>query len=160
MNVSPPALAPQLFASPITLDADLTFLAQFALFTVFIMLLKPLLFDPLIRVFEERERRTEGAKKQARKMDEKAGELLTRYEAELAKVRQEASVERERLRADAARLEAKIMAEARADTAHILDTGKERIAREVEQLRLELVKTKPELAAQIAARILDREVSQ
>ncbi len=153
MNVSPPALAPQLFASPITLDADLTFLAQFALFTVFIMLLKPLLFDPLIRVFE-------GAKKQARKMDEKAGELLTRYEAELAKVRQEASVERERLRADAARLEAKIMAEARADTAHILDTGKERIAREVEQLRLELVKTKPELAAQIAARILDREVSQ
>jgi F-type H+-transporting ATPase subunit b len=160
MTVSPLAFPAKLFASPITLDADLTFLAQLALFTVFIMLLKPLLFDPLLRVFEERERRTEGAKKAARKMDERAGELLVRYEAELARIRQEASVEREKLRADAARLEAKIMAEARADSARVLEAGKERIAREVEQLRRELDKTKPELAASIAARILDREVSQ
>ena len=142
------------------LDFDLTFLAQFVLFTAFIVVMKPLLFDPLLKVFEERERRTAGAKDEARKMDERAGELLTKYEAELDKVRREAGAERERLRQEAAKLEAQIMAEARAETAKILDAGKARIAAEVTQLRKELVASQPELAAQIASRMLGREVAQ
>lgn len=157
MNV--PAL-PQLFASAISVDFDLTFVAQFLLFATFITLLKPLLFDPLLRVFEERERRTEGAKKEARAMDEEAGELLKQYEAEMEKVRREAGAEREKLRAETAKLEAKIMAEARAETALVIETGKARIAGEVEDLRKELERMKPELAAQIASRILGREVAQ
>ena len=149
-----------LFASAITLAVDLTFLAQFVLFGVFITLLKPLLFDPLLRVFEERERLTEGAKEEARAMDAEAGELLQEYEAAVTTVRREAGLERERLRADTARLEARIMAEARAETAKIIEEGKGRIAVEVTQLRKELDAQKPELAAQIAARMLDREVAR
>src|SRR6185436_14755687 len=103
----------------VNVDFDLTFLAQFLLFSMFIVVIKPLLFDPLLKVFEERERRTEGAKKQARAMDEKAGELLQRYEAALDAVRREASQERERLRAEAQKMEAQIMAEARAETGRI-----------------------------------------
>ncbi|HEY4117437.1 MAG TPA: ATP synthase F0 subunit B [Byssovorax sp.] len=146
------------FASPITLDADLSFLAQFALFGVFILLLKPLLFDPLLRVFEERERRTEGAKKEARAMDREAADLLARYEAELDRVRREAGVERDRLRGEAAKLEANIMAEARAEAAQILDEGKARIAKQVGELRAELEAMKPALAAEIAGKLLEREV--
>lgn len=149
----------RLFASQdVTVDFDMTFLAQFVLFTMFIIVFKPLLFDPLLRVFEERERRTEGAKKEAREMDERAGELLTKYEAELEKVRRTAGVERERLRAETAKLEAQIMAEARAETAKILDAGKARIAAEVTELRRELERSRPELAADIASRVLGREV--
>jgi len=159
MNVSPQA-SMHLFASAINLAVDLTFLAQFVLFGVFITLLKPLLFDPLLRVFEEREKRTEGAKEEARAMDAEAGELLVKYEAELAKVRREAGLERERLRAETAKLEAKIMAEARAETAKIIEEGKSRIAAEVAQLRKELDAQKPELAGQIASRMLDREVAR
>jgi len=149
-----------LFASAISLEISAVFIAQFLLFGLFIVLLKPLLFDPLIRVFEERERRTEGAKAEARKMDEEAGELLQRYEAELARVRREASVERDRLRAETAKLEAGIMSEARAEAAEILESGKARIAAEVAQLRKDLEAQKPELAGQIAARILGREVAR
>jgi len=149
----------QLFASAIQLEISAVFVAQFVLFGLFVSLLKPLLFDPLLRVFEERERRTEGAKAEARAMDEEAGALLQRYEAELARVRREAGVERERLRAETGKLEAKIMAEARAETAVILSNGKARIAAEVAQLRQELEAQKPALAAQIAGRILDREVA-
>lgn len=148
-----------LLASAINLAIDLTFLAQFVLFGVFVTLLKPLLFDPLLKVFEERERRTEGAKDEARHMDAEAGELLQRYESELANVRRQAGAERERLRAEASRLEAKIMDEARAETAKILDEGKARISAEVTELRKQLDATKPELARDIAARMLDREVS-
>jgi F-type H+-transporting ATPase subunit b len=160
MNVSPLVTA-NLFASGgVNVDFDLTFLAQFLLFTMFVIVIKPLLFDPLLKVFEERERRTEGAKQKARVMDERAGELLQRYEAELDKVRREANVERDRLRAETARLEAQIMAEARAETARIIDTGKTRIAAEVGELRKELVASRPALAAEIAERVLGREVKQ
>lgn len=150
---------PHLLASAISVDFDLTFLAQFVLFTAFITVLKPLLFDPLLKVFEERERRTEGAKKEAREMDAEAGELLTRYEAALERVRQEAGRDREKRRGEAAALEAKIMAEARAEAARILEIGKARIAADVAELEKELRRARPELASQIASRILDREVS-
>ncbi len=149
-----------LFASAIQLEINATFIAQFVLFGLFVSLLKPLLFDPLLRVFEERERRTDGAKKKARAMDAEAGKLLQRYETALAQVRREAGVERERLRAETAKLEARIMAEARAETALIIETGKARIAAEVAGLRRELSTRKPELEAQIASRILEREVAR
>ena len=149
-----------LFAAAISVDFDLTFLAQFLLFATFIVVLRPLLFDPLLRVFEERERRTEGAKHEARDMDAKAGDLLTRYEAELEKVRREANVEREKLRNETKALEAKIMAEARAESARILETGKARITAEVEQLRKELRDAQPALASEIASRVLGREVGR
>jgi F-type H+-transporting ATPase subunit b len=149
---------PTLFASAISVDFDLTFLAQFVLFTAFVTFLKPLLFDPLLKVFEERERRTEGAKQEARAMDAEAGELLTRYEAALENVRRKAGLEREKLRGETARLEARIMAEARSETARILEAGKARIAGEVSELRKELERSKPDLAAQIASRMVGREV--
>src|SRR5215470_9207788 len=100
-----------IFASgaDVSVDFDLTFLAQFVLFATFITILRPLLFEPLLRVFEERERRTEGAKREARQMDAKAGDLSTQYDAELEKVRRIAGAERERLRAETAKLEAQIM---------------------------------------------------
>jgi F-type H+-transporting ATPase subunit b len=152
--------AMHLFASAINLAVDFTAFAQFGLFAVFLILIKPLLFDPLLKVYEAREKATDGAKKEAQEMDAQAGELLQKYEAELAKVRREAGLERERLRADAARMEASIMAAARAETATILEEGKARIATEVAELRRELEAGKPELAARIAGRILDREVAR
>jgi len=150
-----------LFASgDIVVDFDLSFLAQCLLFTFFVVLLKPLLFDPLMKVFEEREKRTEGAKAEAREMDKQAADLQTEYEAELEKIRREASREREELRAETAKLEAKIMAEARAESVKILEAGKAKIAAEVEALRKELDKQTPALAAEIASKVLGREVSQ
>lgn len=148
------------FASALSVDFDLTFLAQFVLFTTFVIVLRPLLFEPLMRVFEERERRTDGMRHRARELDAEAGELATRYDAELDRVRREASVERERMRAETARVEAKIMADAREETARIIEAGKAHIAAEVASLRQELVSGRPELTAQIASRILGREVSR
>lgn len=146
-------------SSAISVDFDLTFLAQFVLFAAFVTVMKPLLFDPLLRVFEEREKRTDGAKAEAREMDAKAGDLIKEYEAELDKVRREAGVERERLRAETAKVEAKIMADARVEAAKILEEGKKKIDVEVARMRGELEAQRPELAAAIASKILGREVS-
>jgi F-type H+-transporting ATPase subunit b len=143
----------------VDLDFDLSFLGQMVAFSVLIIVLKPLLFDPLLRLFEERERRTEGAKLLARKMDEKAGELLARYRAEVEAVRKAASEERERLRAEGVKTESQIVAAARAEVAKVIDEGKARIGKEAAAVRADLGVQSAEIARQMAARILGREVS-
>lgn len=153
------ALAQILASADVTVDFDPTFLVQVVLFAAFFLVLKPLLFDPLLRVFEEREKRTEGAKKEAREMDLEAGDIGAKYEVELERVRRIAGAEREKLRQEVSRLESQIMTEARAEAAQILETGKAKIAEEVAVLRADLEKQVPVLAADIASRMLGREVS-
>jgi F-type H+-transporting ATPase subunit b len=149
-----------LFASgaDVNVDFDLSVVAQIALFALFITVLKPVLFDPLLRLFEERERRTDGARADARKMDEKAAELLARFEAEIELVRREAAAEREKLRLETRELENRVLEEAKRDSARILEQGRERIRQEVATLRKDLDASRPALAAEIAGKLLGREV--
>jgi F-type H+-transporting ATPase subunit b len=151
---------PHIFASgaDVNVDFDMSFLAQLSLFALFCMLLKPILFDPLLKLFEERERRTDGSRADARKMDEKANDLLHRFESEIEKVRHAAAVERDKLRAETTKLEAKILEEAKADAAKIIEAGRTTIEKEVAALRAELEAARPALAEQIAGKVLGREV--
>jgi F-type H+-transporting ATPase subunit b len=91
-------------------------------------------------------------------MDERAGELLRRYEAELEKVRRAAGEERERLRGEGQRLEATIVEEARAEIAKTIEDGKATITRESATIRAELRVRSQQLARSIASRVLGREV--
>ncbi len=143
----------------VTLDFDMTFVAQMVLFGIFVIVVKPLLFDPLMKLFEERERRTEGAKVLARRMDERAGELLRRYETELDAVRRVAAEERDKLRAEAQKLEAQILAEARAEAAKLVDDGKKKLDVERKAIRAELSARAPQIAKDIASRVLGRELA-
>ena len=143
----------------VNLDFDLSFLGQMAAFSVLIIVLKPLLFDPLLKLFEERERRTEGAKNLARTLDERAGEMLRRYESELKSVRKLAAEERERLRGEGLKVEAEILAEARAEIAKEIEEGRAKIEAEAARARADLSGRSGELAHAIAARILGRELS-
>jgi F-type H+-transporting ATPase subunit b len=149
---------PALVSSAIDLGVDLTFVAHFVLFATFVEVMRPLLFQPLLRLYQERERRTEGARERARELDADAGRLMARIDAEVAKARLEAGLEREKQRRQVARLEAEIMEDARNQTTEILSAGQVRIAAELDELRRELAAEKPYLAAQIASKILGREV--
>lgn len=144
--------------SAVPLDIDLTFTLQMLLFAVLIVALKPLLFDPALRIFEERERRTDGARAEAREMQKRAGELLEKYEAELAKVGRAAAEEREKMRAETTRLENEIVNQAREATAKILADGRAQIAEQVSKIRFDLGRESERLAHQLAARALGREV--
>jgi F-type H+-transporting ATPase subunit b len=142
----------------VNLDVDLTFVVQMVAFALLVIILKPLLFDPLLKLFEERERRTEGAKLLARKMDERAGELLRRYETELEAVRRTAAEEREKLRAEGQRLETQILRQARADAAKLIEQGKAKLEVERQAIRAELTARSGDLAREIASRVLGREI--
>jgi F-type H+-transporting ATPase subunit b len=145
--------------SPIDLDFNNVVVFQAVIFVFLIVVLKPLLFDPMLKVFGLREARTEGARETARELEEQAGELLTRYEAELTRVNQAAAEERDRLRAETTKLEAQILSEARSAASKIVEDGRRRIETEVNAIRFELGKQSERLASDIATRVLGREAN-
>jgi F-type H+-transporting ATPase subunit b len=144
----------------VTVDFDKTVFIQMALFALLILVLKPLLLDPMLRVFALREERTDGAKAEARAMQERAAEILSNYEKKVAEVRAEATAEREALRRQTAKLEAEILAEGRAAAERIAAEGRERIAREIAAVQAELKPRAQNLSAEICRTALGREVTQ
>ena len=142
----------------ISVDFDATFLVQVVLFIALTVVLKPALFDPMLKLFEERERRTDGAKLQARKVDEKSGTALAKYEAEMAKARAAANAERDRIRGDGVKREQDILASVRAATATAIEEGKRAAHGEADRARAALKADSTALARDLAGRVLGREV--
>lgn len=147
------------FASAdVNIDVDLSFVVQIVLFSFFVLVMKPVLFEPLMKLFEEREKLTGGARGQAREMDEVAAAKVKQLDEATEKVRQAAGKERDRLRAEATALEAEILANAKQQSAAIIESGRTRIREEITTLRAELEAARPALAEQIASKVLGREV--
>lgn len=143
----------------ISIDFDKTFVLQMCIFVVLILVLKPLLFDPVLKVFEEREKRTDGARAEARTMQEEAGQLLRRYEAELEKIHRVAAEERDHLRAETTKLEAEILREARTVSTRVVEDGRKKIEAEIGAIRVDLGRQTEQIAGAVATRVLGREVS-
>jgi F-type H+-transporting ATPase subunit b len=148
------AAAPQ----AISVDFDATFLIQFVLFAGLTLVLKPLLFDPMLKLFEERERRTDGAKLEARKIDERSTHALTKYETEMAKARAAANAERDKMRAEAVRKEQEILGSVRTAAAQTLEDGKKSALAEADRIRTALRAQSAVIARDLAGRVLGREV--
>ena len=142
----------------VEVDFDLTVVGQIVLFVFLFIVLKPMLFDPMLHLFEERERRIDGAKLLARKIDEKSASALTTYETEMAKARTAANAEREKLRNEGLKTEGEILARVRASTAKVLEEGRKQMQGELAKAREGLKNESAPLARELAARVLGREV--
>ena len=131
---------------------------QVGLFVLLMLVLKPVLFDPMLKLFEEREKRIDGAKAAARKIDEKSASALTKYETEMARARASANIERDKLRAEGVKMENEILAKVRVATAQSLEAGKQKAHAEAAQVRATLQGESGALAKDLASRVLGREV--
>jgi F-type H+-transporting ATPase subunit b len=142
----------------VTVDLDLTFLWSSLLFVVLVLVLKPLLFDPMLRLFEERDRRIEGTKAAARQLDDAATEALGRYEGEMKKARAEGGAEREARRAEGHKLGGDVLAKVREETSETVNVGRQQLQREETDARAALQSDAQGLARAMASRVLGREV--
>ena len=133
-------------------------LVQIFLFVVLWFFLKPTLFEPMIKLFEEREKQIEGAKLLARKTDEASAGALAKYEAEMARARASANAERDKLRAEGVKAENEILGRVRASTAKSLEEGRGRMSEELATARTKLKTDVTVLAKELAGRALGREV--
>ncbi len=145
--------------SGLTVDLDATLLVQVVLFLLLLLILKPLLFEPMMRLFEEREKKIEGTRRDASNIIKRSAEALSKYNAAIAKAREAGVAERDVIRAEGARKEAEILAQVRALTATTIEQGRATIASDAKTTRADLEAQTHALGRQIAARVLGREVS-
>jgi F-type H+-transporting ATPase subunit b len=131
---------------------------QIGLFILLWALLKPALFEPMVKLFEEREKRIEGAKLLARKTDEASAGALSKYEEQMAKARAAANQERDKLRAEGIKAENEILGKVRAQTAKSLEEGRAQLNGELTAARTKLKVDVQSLAKELAGRVLGREV--
>jgi len=143
----------------VNVDLDLSFVVQIGIFVFLLVTLKPLLFDPMLRLFEEREERIDRTIEKARKTDEASAKALSKYEAILAKAREAGAAERDQHRAQGAKKEAELMAQVRAQTAATLEQGRAAIANEAKEARSKLQVEVGSLGRAMASRVLGREVA-
>jgi F-type H+-transporting ATPase subunit b len=145
--------------SAVNVDVDATLFIQLVLFVLLLLVLKPLLFDPMLQLFAAREAKIEGTKEKASKLDKKSAKALAEYESVLAGARAEGSAERDRLRAEGAKKEAELLGQVRLATTQSLDAGRGTISKEAEAARAQLHRDAIALGRELASRVLGREVS-
>jgi len=143
----------------VNVDLDASLLVQVGLFVVLLLILKPLLFDPMLKLFEEREKKIEGTRHEAQKQDERSAKALAKYENALAKAREAGAAERDVLRAEGTRHEAQTMDRVRATVAKTIEEGRAAIASEAKTARTDLATEANVLGRAIASRALGREVA-
>ena len=146
-------------AGGVNLDFDATLFVQVGFILLLWAILKPLMFDPMLKLFAEREKRIEGAKLRARRIDEESAEAMTKYDAEVAKARAEGATEREKLRAEGLRKESELLAKVRTETQKKVDDARAQIQKDVAAVRSSLQPQTRDLAKDFAKRVLGREVT-
>ena len=146
-------------AGGVNLDFDATLFVQVGFIIVLWLVLKPVLFDPMLKLFAEREKRIEGAKLKARRIDEESAEAMSKYNEQVAKARTEGATEREKLRAEGLRKESDLLTQVRTDTQKKVDAARAQMQKEVVAVRENLEPQTRELAKDFAKRVLGREVA-
>ncbi len=141
------------------LDVDATALIMFGLFLLTMVVLRPLLWRPYLKVREERVTRVEGYKEEARRLEAEAGARLARVEAELAAARREGSAERARVRAEALRREQQVLSAAQTQAQKSLGEARTRIDAALAAERKTVASRAQALGREAAERILGRRIA-
>src|SRR5215470_3597060 len=120
----------------------------------FYFILRPLFFQPLLRVMAERDARTAGAQKAAEAAQAAAIEKVKQYHEALKQARGKVYAEQEAARKKVLDERAAHLKEARSKAAAEVGAAKERVAAELSAARTGLESTVAQLAAEIAHRLL------
>lgn len=140
------------------IDLDGTIWIQLGTFAVAFFLFRPLIFRPMIALFEARENAIEGAKIEALRLQDEAAAESEEFDEEMRRLRLQAGEERDRLRADGKRLESTLVERVREETNKQLAEADAKLKTEAARLRAEIDQSVPALANQIAAKMLNREL--
>ena len=141
------------------IDLDGTFLVHIVLFFITLLILRALVFKPMIALFQAREDAIDGARAEAREMQKEATKKADAFEEEMRQVRREAGAERDKLRQEGMRLERAILEKVRKETQASVAAAEEKLGHEAARLRRDIEQSVPLLARDMAKKLLGREVS-
>jgi F-type H+-transporting ATPase subunit b len=146
-------------APPPLIDLDGTVLVQFAFFVIMFVVLGRFMFRPYLKMRDERDKGIEGARKEARHMEESANKIVAEYDAQLNRAKVRGAEERTRLRGEAAIRERQLLGAARDEAQKVLGEARAKIAGEAATAKKGLELQSTVLAKQMAQKIVGREVA-
>ena len=138
------------------MELNATFFLQLAIFFVLLCWLTPTLFQPFLKLFEERERRIVGAAEEAKRLSGSADERAALIEAKTRDAQTDARHVLADLRAKALEKEAEIVQQARAKAAERLEEARSDLFEAAEDARRALKEQAKGLSGDIAQKILGR----
>lgn len=144
---------------PPLIDLDSTVFLQLAIFLIVAVAMNRFLFQPYLAVRVAREEGIEGAREEARRMEEESRARTADYEAKIAAARHKASLERQAIRTEATARERDIAAQAEREAQATLERSRAELARSEQAARTALAARTNELAGAIVKRVLGREVA-
>jgi len=144
----------QLLRDAVEIDLDRTVFVQVGLFVLLMLVLKPLLFDPMLGLFEEREQQTEGTKAEARAMDQASAESLAQYEQAIEHARAEGAQLQEQYRLEGIKQQSVLLTHARDAASRTLEEQRQALQREQSQVRATLEAQTHTMAQQIVQSVL------
>lgn len=126
------------------------------LFVILVPALDLLLFRPLLRVLEEREKRIDGARTRARDLAAQAATLLAQHDAAIRQAREVAHGEQVQIIEQARSSHRASVGEARAAAEREIASARVELVRVADGVRASLGAEAEPLAREIAARLLGR----
>lgn len=140
------------------IDLDGTVLLQFAIFVTMVIVLHALVFRPYLKVRQEREKGIDGAREEARGMEERATAAAVEMEAKINKAKQRGEQERLHLRGEAAAYGRQVLGAAREAAQKAVTSARAQARAEEQAARTRLMAEAEPIAREAAGRILGRAV--
>lgn len=103
-----------------SLSIDITILIQLVVFLFLIGLLNSFLFAPVVRLLEERKRRSVGALEEAKRLEEETLKMIEEYERKVKEAKVLAQKERARIRQEGLERKSEIVDKAREEASRFL----------------------------------------
>jgi F-type H+-transporting ATPase subunit b len=141
------------------ISLDISILYQVILFVILGLLLNKILFQPYLRLLDEREQKTTGAQHDSTELEHEGARLRTQYEEKVAQAHATAAIEREGILRVTREEREKILGQARQEAEQHLTRVRQEIAAALEVDRRLAATEAATIAAEIASKVIGRKVA-
>jgi F-type H+-transporting ATPase subunit b len=138
------------------LQINSTLFFQIVNFLLLIWILNKLMFRPFLDLVERRKEETEGTRKKAEDIMDRAESVKGTYNANMSEAASEAAALSDSQKKAGREEGERIMGEARSSSAAYLDNARQELRTGLDQVRKQLAGQSAELAGEIAKKILGR----
>jgi F-type H+-transporting ATPase subunit b len=140
----------------LTFPPDWTFVFHIFLFLVLLTFLKRLLFDPVLSVLENRERRSKGTLEEAHSTREEAQEMEGQYRQSISTTRASVLQQVEAVYREQEEQNRALFESAREQASAVIEESRQRIHQETQEARRVLETRVPEFSRAIAEKLIGR----
>jgi F-type H+-transporting ATPase subunit b len=141
------------------ISLDISILHQIILFIVLGLILNKILFQPYLRLLEERERRTIGAEHDSADLEHEGARLRAQYEEKIAQAQTAAYAAKDAILQEARQQREKILGQARAEAASKLEQARREIALALEKEKALAAAETTTVAGEMVSKVLGRKVA-